>query len=89
MIDATEPETDRIMRATCDLCNISVLRVPVDPDEALLHLVKTGWINLVVMGDRLDVCPTCQTIARALQIADASVAANQNAYPKAYEEPTA
>jgi hypothetical protein len=89
MIEITEPETDHVMRTTCDLCNISVLRIPESPEEASVHLVKTGWINLVVMGGRMDICPTCQVVARALQIADTAVAVNPNAYPKAYEEPTA
>jgi hypothetical protein len=73
----------------CDLCQISELWIPQSPTEAQQHLVKCGWINLLVLGDRMDVCPSCQVVARALQIADTSMPVNPNAYPNAYEEPTA
>ena len=78
-----------ISKSDPDLCSISTLRIPNSGEEASLHLVKTGWLNVIVMGDRMDVCPTCQVVARAVQFADAFVAVNPNSYRKAYEEPNA
>lgn len=78
MIQSTKIEiNDDIVR--CDLCKIATVQNSFPSGEPfgqtlpaeLMHLaVGAGWIKLIHGDKLLDVCPTCQAVARALQIAN-------------------
>jgi hypothetical protein len=81
--------TTEIMKATCDLCAVSVTRIPKSLDQAKIYLAEIGWVNLTVMGDEMDICPICQVVARSVQLSPVLRRLDPSAYPKAYEDPTA
>jgi hypothetical protein len=70
--------SQRVIR--CDLCKLGVVWIPVELAEAtptpevakmILDLVSAArWTYVQVANTPLAVCPTCQTVARALQIVD-------------------
>jgi hypothetical protein len=74
-------KNQRLIR--CDLCKLGVLWVPVESGPVEVGYMSPGtasdierimahtkWIYVAVADQPLAICPTCQMVARALQIAD-------------------
>jgi hypothetical protein len=57
----------------CDLCEIARVWLPVATITTIqsdFDTIAQGWQLVEVRGAPMSICPTCQTVARALQIAN-------------------